>query len=152
MLKKVIFELDPADWHGMKTESVWAEPIKGAQSSNVFTIMNSPFFTRLVSYLDIVRANYIEKSDTFEFLERIDGAGHSTYRLIQLSKEEDFKFLWKNIEILGCSFEQGSLRGNIIYAVDVPNTTSINDVYEVFEDGQKYGIWMFEEGRFGHHK
>ena len=34
--------------------------------------------------------------------------------------------------------------------MDVPDATDICEVYKILEEGQKDGVWMFEEGRVGH--
>src|ERR1700682_191484 len=42
MLIKVRFELDPSDWHGHASETLWASPIVESEWGN-FRILNSPF-------------------------------------------------------------------------------------------------------------
>ncbi len=149
-LTKVFFKLDPAEWHGLQTESLWAEPLAGAQSGDVFVIKNSPFYSRDVSYLDVVRAVPSNHTRGLDFAGRIDGNGHSTYRLIVQKDWGEFKSYWDRLEKLGCTYESGNVKQGTVYSVDVPDTSNIYDVYAILEDGQKNDIWMFEEGHVGH--
>lgn len=66
-LTKVFFKLDPAEWHGLQTESLWAEPLAGTKNGDVFVIKNSPFYSREVSYLDVVKAVPREHTRGFDF-------------------------------------------------------------------------------------
>jgi hypothetical protein len=49
---KICFQLDQNEWHGYATESVWAQHVAG----NRFRLLNTPFFAKGVSYLDVVIA------------------------------------------------------------------------------------------------
>jgi len=52
---KVRFNLDSGDWHGHGSEMLWATPIAETEWRSL-KIMNSPFFTRGISYLHVVAA------------------------------------------------------------------------------------------------
>ena len=118
--KKVFFKLDSADWHGLQTESLWAEPLAG--KGDVFVIKNSPFYSRDVSYLDIVRAVPGKHPRGLDFAGRIDGSGHSTYRIIVEKDRGEFESYWGRLDKLGCTYESGSLNKGTVYSVDVPDT------------------------------
>jgi hypothetical protein len=55
VLVKVRFDLDTGDWHGHGSETLWAAPVPGTEWKE-FQILNSPFLTTGISYLDIVTA------------------------------------------------------------------------------------------------
>jgi hypothetical protein len=65
-LVRVRFDLDSSDWHGHGGETLWAEPVIGTEWTK-FRIMNSPFFVRGVSFLDVVKAKAHEAGRVFEF-------------------------------------------------------------------------------------
>ena len=103
-----------------------------------------------MSYLDIIRAVPGKHIRGLDFVERIDGRGHSAYRLIVEKDWGKFAGYWSKLEVLGCTYESGALNQGTVYSVDVPETTDIYKVYAILEDGQRNDIWMFEEGHVGH--
>jgi hypothetical protein len=149
-LTLVFFKLDPTDWPGLHTESLWAEPIARAQGGDLFVVRNSPFCTRDVSYLDVVRAVPGIHVRGLDFAGLIGSRGHSTYRLLVQEDRGDFEKYWKKLQNLGCTYEGGEVGAGTLYSVDVPDTTDIYEVYKILEEGQKDGVWMFDEGRVGH--
>jgi hypothetical protein len=149
-LTRVFFKLDPSDWHGLQTESLWAEPIAAAQGGDLFVVRNSPFYTRDVSYLDIVRAVRGIHVRGLDFAGLVGSRGHSTYRLLVQEDRGEFEKYWNRLKHLGCSYESGSVAVGTLYSVDVPDTTDIYEVYKILEEGQKHDVRMFEEGRVGH--
>lgn len=74
---KVMFELEPSDWHDHATESVWAIPL----GDNKYRVQNVPFYAYGVSYDDVVLTKRNEEGQLIVqgILER---GGHSTYRVI----------------------------------------------------------------------
>jgi hypothetical protein len=149
-LVRVFFKLDPSEWHGLQTESLWAEPIAGAKRGDVFVVKNSPFYTREVSYLDVIRAVPGIHTGGVDFAGLIDSRGHSTYRLLVQEGRSNFAKYWEDLERLGCTYESGRVKQGLLYSVDVPGTTDIYEVYKILEEGQKNHAWMFEEGHVGH--
>jgi hypothetical protein len=153
-LRKVYFELDADDWHGCPNEGLWAEPIKGSVSGTVFCLRNSPFFARDVSFLDTVRAVPSDEYPGLKFAGVIDRGGHSTYMLLVPPAWAEFEAYWQRLEALGCTYESTtieiSLGRRTLYTVDVPGATDVYAVYRILEEGQKHGIWMFQEGHVGH--
>jgi hypothetical protein len=158
---KVFFRLDPTDWHGPHFELLWAEPVKGSEGRDLFVLQNSPFYTREVSYLDIVRAVLGESRDAnaigpptlrkLDFAGLVDPSGHSTYRfIIQDENDETFQSCWKRLSDLGCSYENGDVAQGVLYSIDVPRTTDIAAVESIMQEGAKNGIWTYEHGRIAH--
>jgi hypothetical protein len=60
--------LDSSDRHGTGGETMWAQPVIGSEWRH-FLLMNSPFYPRGVSYLDVVRATPLKNGDVFQFEE-----------------------------------------------------------------------------------
>lgn len=138
--------MNPADWHGYETESVWAELVEG----NRYRLRNIPFFVKGVSFEDIV---FIREKEGDLFFESTSiASGHSTYRII-LEKtifDSDFSSYWLPLEELGCSYESSDRNKTYLLAVDVPPGADIHKVYGLLDEGEKEGIWEFEEGHCGH--
>jgi hypothetical protein len=150
---KISFNLDPTEWHLTPSEALWAEPLGKAGS---YRVMNTPYFIRGISFLDAIAANFDNDSGFIEFsgvvLER---SGHSTYRLAVTPDQGSFVRAWHGLEEVGCTYD--SLRAidtsmglRDLFAVDVPPQTNIYEVYEMLRRGEQEGVWLFEEGHFGH--
>jgi len=152
--ERVYFKLDPGDWHGQPNEGLWGERVEGSHSGTVYRLMNSPFFTRGVSFLDIVRAAPRQDGTGLQFSGVLDHSGHSTYMLLVPMIAPEFDSYWEKLKVLGCTYESTtwniSLGKKILYSLDIPDSTDIYAVYSVLEDGERKGIWLFQEGHVGH--
>jgi len=146
-LVKVRFELDSSDWHGHGGETLWAAP---AAVAGHFRIENSPFFTRGISYQDVVEATASDAKRIFEFDHVVERAGHSTYMLIIEADEATFNPSWNMLKEKGCTYESTHIDLNIgrrlLLSVDVPPSADLFEVYKVLERGEADGIWEFQEG------
>jgi Domain of unknown function (DUF4265) len=153
-LRKIRFYINPTEWHGRPSETLWAEPVDKTASSATFRLRNSPFFAEGVSFLDIVGTKPDRDGDGLEFAGVIERSGHSTYLILVPADSIDFAENWKVLEDLGCSYESKTLamKGGkkILYAVDVPPGADIDAVYESLSDGERNGVWTFQESHVGH--
>ncbi len=154
-LRKVRFYIDPEEWHGYPSETLWAEPIEKTASSAIFRLRNSPFFAEGVSFLDMVSTNPDRDGNGgLEFSGVIERSGHSTYLILIPADSTDFAENWKVLEDLGCRYESKTLARKdgkkILYAVDVPPEADIDAVYENLSDGERNGVWTFQESHVGH--
>jgi hypothetical protein len=142
-LVKVRFLLERDAWHGSATETLWAERIDDRR----LRLRNVPFYAFGVSAEDVVFAHPAD--GVFEFDGVSIHGGHSTYRIIIGNKAEASRVeeLWARLLDLGCTYEQGS---GGLRAVDVPPSADIRAVYSVLEQGEREGIWAFEEGHCSH--
>ncbi|BAM88971.1 unnamed protein product [Bradyrhizobium oligotrophicum S58] len=148
-LIKIRFELDVSDWHGHGSETLWAEPVR-ERGPDVFRIRSSPFFTRGINHLDIVKSLPTDRRELYVFSSVIERGGHSTYMLLFEPGDERVAFHWKMIEDIGCSFESMMIRVSMgprtLYAVDVPGNADLAEVYRLLAQGESMGLWMFQEG------
>jgi hypothetical protein len=140
-MEKIVLSLDPNAWHGHATETVWAEQV----GTRRYRLKSVPFYAKDLSYGDVVITSPSEQG---ERVERVAiRSGHSTYRLFLAEdvsfESEVFHRYWKPLENLGCTMERATKR---LIAVDVPPSTSIHAAYQRMEDGERRGIWEFEEG------
>jgi hypothetical protein len=151
---RILFRLDPTDWHGGAAETLWAEPVAKATPESAFVLMNTPFHVRGVSFMDIVRAVPAKDGSGLEFSEVIDRGGHSTCMLLAPLICEDFDKYWARLQALGCTYESAVHRTSsgekMLYAVDVPASSDVYAVYRVLEEGERDNAWMFQEGHVGH--
>ncbi|SCZ58427.1 protein of unknown function [Epibacterium ulvae] len=110
---------------------------------------NSLFFAKGVSFEDIVETQLIDGRNTF--VKTITRSGHSTYRIVTVANciPEAFERFWRPLQNAGCLFESGDF-GFVLYSVDVPANADISLVYALLEEGERNGIWDFEEAHFGH--
>jgi hypothetical protein len=129
-------------WHGYGAELLWAE----LSTPGIYRLRNSPFFAFGLSADDMVSAEYEGEKLMFRAVSK--PGGHSTYRLHVPGGLDSpaFKLAWRPLETIGCTFEQADK----VLAVDVPPATNIHQAYELFETGEKAGVWDFEEGHCGH--
>src|ERR1051325_9439166 len=144
---KVRFELDPSDWHGHGTETLWATPIADL---GAFRIANSPFFARGISYRYVVRASPLPGASLFAYQEVLERSGHSTYMLLMNEHESRIESYWSMLVRCGCSFDSMhidlSIGKRVLYSVDVPPRPDAGDVYEMLRRGEQDRVWMFQEG------
>lgn len=141
---KVIFELEPSDWHNHATESVWAIPLGDSK----YRIQNVPFYAYGVSYDDIVLAEPNEERQLI--VQNVsERGGHSTYRVILNpgTTDKDFENAWDKLGCLGCTYERATDR---LIAVDIPPETDIYEAYAALESGEQNNVWGFEEAHCGH--
>lgn len=145
-LVKVMFELNPQDWHGHASELLWAAPVSAEQ----FRIENSPFFATGVGHHDVVKAEPIESSMVHRFEEVITRSGHSTYMLLVEEKSAKFGIYWSDLEAKGCSYESMHIKLSIgerlLLSVDVPPSANLLEVHGILKQGEAEGAWMFQEG------
>jgi len=140
---RIQFALDPADGQGVLTESLWAEPVEASQ----YRILSIPFFVFGISADDFVITT--EKADGLEFDKISQRGGHSTYRVFLQEKltvySPMFEGRWRKIATLGAKYENANDR---FIAVDVPPESDIKAIYQLFEDGEREGVWLFEEANY----
>jgi len=139
---KVVFELNEQEMP-FATESVWAERI----STHRFRILNSPFFVFGVSYEDEVEAQ--PDGEVFRFVKVVRRSGRSTYRVIlqggRTANDEEFAERWLAFREAGCTYEGANEK---YIAVDVPRGADVIALYSLLEDGERDGVWVFEEGYY----
>lgn len=141
-LVKVTFRLDPGEWHGSATETLWAKKV----GPELFRLDNSPFFAFGISYQDVVVARGEE--GRLVFVQPFARGGHSTYRiLLKDDNRASFESLWAPLRTAGCTYEEGPAP---LVAVDVPPEADIHEVYRLLQAGEDAGMWSFEEGHCGH--
>src|SRR5438552_1182093 len=100
-LQKLRIDLSLGEWHGGKSEWVWAEP----RNENHFVVRNIPFFAKGLSFGDEVEAEY---EDGVPVARRVTRrSGHSTYRVMALHGRHDerVKALLNRLNQSGCEVE-----------------------------------------------
>lgn len=146
-LRKLKIILNPEEWHGRASETVWAEKVAGDR----YRIRNAPFLAKGIGLLDVV--NTVDHGCELVYKSTSISSGHSTYRLSPLDFDNRtlFEEYWEPLEALGCSFES-AMPAMRLLSVDVPPTANIHQVYRLLEAGEAGGAWEFEEGHCAHSK
>jgi hypothetical protein len=138
---KIRFPLNPEEQNGLEAENLWAERVK----ANRYRILNSPFFVFGVSADDIVTTTRV--GDIQQFAGVASRSGHSTYRIFlqgdRTINSGDFKGVWKRLASLRCTYENANDK---FISVDVPPAAEVERIYSILEEGERAGIWAFEEG------
>ncbi|SDR17589.1 DUF4265 domain-containing protein [Pseudovibrio sp. Tun.PSC04-5.I4] len=144
-LHKLVFKLDPHDWHGIGSETVWVRALGG----NRYQLENTPFFADGVANGDELLAE--RESGQLVFDKVAKPSGHSTYRIMveDSTQAEEFARQWDKLEKIGCTCEDIDADPPL-FSVDVPTATDIHKTYAILEEGEGLGIWAFEEGHCGH--
>ena len=143
-MTRVNFAVDPSQWHGSSTETLWTERF----GDGLRKVDNIPFLTFDVSFGDLIRVLGVEEG-VEDFVSTVKKGGHSTYRLI-IQDGEVPKGRLLSLEKLGCLYEVGEIDRVLLVAVSVPPNANIQDAYKLFEIGDSEGAWDFEEANFQH--
>ena len=145
-LVKVLFELNPEDWHSGGTETLWATPL----GEGIFRLENSPFYAPQFSYLDEVLAEFDPEHGFYVVRKTVKKSGHSTYLLRVTNGIESnglFSTYWEPLERIGCTFERAD---GTLLSVDVPKNTDNHEAYRLMESGEMARAWDFQEQDVGH--
>ena len=141
--KKILFRLPkgddgypPDDW-----ESLWASEVE----PGLFSIDNIPFFVRGVSWGDVVSAE--SKQDEWHFKQVVRPSSHSVVRII-VYEESDVETIRDELRGLGCDTEKSHIPGLI--AVDIPPTTSYDEVVEILTRVASRELLDYEEASIRH--
>lgn len=138
---KVAFDLKNTD-SSVPFETTWAEEVEKGK----YKLLNSLFYAYGFSFGDVVSATENEEGQLIVGGAQ-DRGGHSTYRVF-LSPEttpEVFEKYCNQIQALGCTYEQGT---KSLYAIDVPSAVDVKKEYQLLEEGEKGGVWEFEEAHY----
>ena len=149
-LVEIIFELPAThSFDGTLTESLWAQPLDGG----AFQVLNTPFHITGVSLDDIISATPLPGHEgRYLFGRVLRKSGRSTYRVLTYPDTtlSDFLAAWKQLEALGCSYENPPEGITALHAIDVPPRADIAQVLVLLRTAQVAGIWDFEQGDCGH--
>lgn len=122
-------------------EVLWAIP----RGEDGFSIDSVPFYAYGVSAGDVVSAE--KTPDGLRAGAVLSRGGHSTYR-IYLAQEPgpEANRALEQLQQVGCRLERMTER---LISVDVPPEDDVRSVYAGLEEGERTGLWEFEEGHFG---
>jgi hypothetical protein len=57
----------------------------------------------------------------------------------------EFTERWLAFRELGCTYETANQK---YLSIDLPPNTDVSRVYSLLNDGEKEGVWVFEEGYY----
>jgi hypothetical protein len=127
------------------TESVWASVL----SDGVYRLENLLFHTYGYAYADVVSAAKQANDDLPLVSNVVRRSGHSAYRVFLSEELDGIEQVagWGLLHSLRCTYERASTR---LFAIDVPPTADIQEVYSALQAGETAGEWEFEEVFCGH--
>jgi hypothetical protein len=151
---KVRFLLDPEDGQDSSPETLWAETV-WLGTKKALRLMNSPFYARGVSYLDVVDVILAPDKLGLDYAGTLEKSGHSTiWLLVPDDLAAGFNEYWPVLERLGCTYEFSSENTadgkQTLYSVDVPAETDIDVVLSIVEEAQDKNAWIFQIGDLAH--
>jgi hypothetical protein len=149
---KVHFDLvrDEGGYPPVSSEMIWAIPFGESR----FCLDNIPFFVYGVSCFDIVLARQ-EASGQLKYDRLIEPSGHSTIRVIVYDQPADprplnerVSVLRKNFRELGCASELSHMPSLI--SIDIPPEVALVKAKFILDNGEKQGLWGYEEATVAH--
>ena len=145
-LAKVLIRVEPADWHSVASETLWATPI----GADAYRLENSPFYAKGFSYLDVVVAEF-DSDEGFPVARCVlEPSGRSTYAIWVIAGVEgsgEFARYWQPLEEIGCTFE--GVRSQLL-SVDVPASTNVAEAFRLMQLSEDAGVWYFQEQNYAH--
>jgi hypothetical protein len=142
-LVRIAFKLRPATRYGIRSETLWAEPVAAGR----VRLRNTPFYVEGVSAEDVVFVRREQGRLVYEGVSL--RGGHSTYWIVLEGEAQRARFdaRWAALRKLGCTFEGD---GGRTFAVDVPPHADADEVVDLLEEGASAGVWLYEEANREH--
>ena len=140
---RIEFKLRPATRNGIRSETLWAEPVGVGR----VRLRNTPFYVAGVSAEDVVFVRREQGRLVYKGVSL--RGGHSTYWIVLDGEEQRARFdsRWAALRKLGCTFEGDGRR---TFAVDVPPHADADEIVDLLEEGASAGIWWYEEANREH--
>jgi hypothetical protein len=132
---KVVLEVERDDG-AFDLESVWAVP-----EAEGYRLDNIPFYARGVALGDVVRA-VADPDGLLRCVNLIGKSGHSTVRL-WVEDARNVAGIRQYLRDARCSSE---LELDRLIAVDIPPDVEYSMIRKYFEDGERAGLFEYEEG------
>ena len=151
-LVRVSFALDPSEWHGCPWEGFWTEPV-AIPGGVVYRVLNSPFYAKNISYLDLIKAMKDPECDRLIFDAAWKRSGHSTYMLYRDDSDYNrFDDALEKLCKLGCTYESTTWgeKNGTLYSLDIPPETDILLIHKMLEGAQERNEMAFQKGFVGH--
>ena len=137
---KILFRYDGDTAGQYELESMWALP-----HSDGYQLDNIPFYAREVANGDVVTAQRGSDGELW-YDKLVKPSGHSTIRL-WFARPEDVQQTRDELRALGCPSELSELPR--LVAVDVPPNVPYSSVRAKLEQGEREGLFEFEEACLG---
>ena len=123
-MKKIFFKLIIEDNYPPVSEvSIWGVDL----GNNLFKINNIPFYTKDVSFNDIV--SVVDIDGVLHYKKTIKSSGNSTIRIIFFDGKE-IEDCINAIQKMGCDYEKFS---STFIAINIPITTNLEIVLDYLE-------------------
>lgn len=136
---------DADGWPPVSVESLWAAPLDAERGR----LMNIPFFVTGVAAGDVIRTVWREGERWAASIE--SRSGHYVIRLATFPDARDQAWVSARIdefEHMGLDCE-GSGPPFWMVAVDIPPSADYASIKRHLEDGERRGLWEYEEACVG---
>jgi uncharacterized protein DUF4265 len=137
---KILFKYDGGTAGQYEVESMWALP-----HSDGYQLDNIPFYAREVASGDVVMARRGLAGELW-YDRLVKPSGHSTIRL-WFARPEDVQQTRDELRALGCPSELSELPR--LVAIDVPPSVPYSSVKTKLEQGERAGLFEYEEACLG---
>ena len=139
---KILLEYESSAQTNREIESVWAMPV-----TDGYQIDNIPFYAREIAVGDVVNTK-TDIDGSLRFRSLVRPSGHSTVRL-WFSKDSLHAVvsIRQKLRELGCTSERSDLPR--LVAIDIPPTVPYKTARQFFIDGEKAGLFEYEEACLG---
>lgn len=138
-MEKILFELVVTDdYPPVRIESLWAEK----DNNGFFRIKNIPFYSKEVSYDDLVITEQKEGNLFFKKVKK--SSQNSTIRIIFYDASIDKKNILDNLVSFGCDYEEFSSQ---FIALNIPIEVNIEIVLNYLNHLHGNDILDFEYGK-----
>lgn len=139
---KILLEYEGSAPTDREIESVWAFPVEGG-----YQIDNIPFYAREIALGDVVSTTK-DIDGSLRFSSLVRPSGHSTVRLwFAKDRVEDVALVRQKLREMKCASEQSDLPR--LVAIDIPPSVSYESALKLFVEGEKAGLFEYEEACLG---
>ena len=135
---KILLEYGSSAQANREIESVWAMPVVDG-----YQIDNIPFYAREIALGDVVNAK-TDIDGSLRFSSFVRPSGHSTVRLwFAKGSVHAVVSIRQKLRELGCTSEQSDLPR--LVAIDIPPLVPYKRARQFFVDGEKAGLFEYDE-------
>jgi hypothetical protein len=125
-----------------ETETIWCE-----RDGENFIVDNIPFIAKRISLHDTIKAEYDDDDEMYYFDDFVKTSGNSTIRIF-FSDDKEVESTREWLKNHNCESEV--LPARSIVAVNIPKQVQYPIIRNFLEDGEKNGIWVYEESCLEH--
>lgn len=125
-----------------ETETIWCQ-----RDGSYFMVDNIPFIAKRISLGDTIKAEYDDDDGMYYFDDFVKTSGNSTIRIF-FYDDNEIESTREWLKNNNCESEVLPTRS--VVAVNIPKITNYSPIRNYLDDGEKKGIWVYEESCLEH--